>query len=548
MKKIYSILLTVLLLSFANVSVVYSQEVKEEQSEFEKAKRFYDQGQYEEARVLFVAFSDVKSKKLYEQCLTLLSEQKLAQEAYEAKKFNTGIRYCEEILKVNPTDKFAQNLKNKCQKGIEQLQEERQQLFDDAVSSMSEEKLSQFIAKYNKQEEWVAKANVVLFDLPLWKTAKATNTKQSYQEYLSVSTSKIYEQSAKYMIGSLECEETWDAIKDSRSLSDFTTYKNKYETYKFHFAEADARIALLNGVDSYTKGDLNSAYYYFAEAKNSGNVSFLLQDEYQFKKATEYKKYSDLGASASISDLQTYLITYPNSDYCNEANNRIAKLYADQLTADSPKSSYNNIRTYAKDDATRNYVENKITAANHGRKKIIRSKYGKMFTWGIDGSIDLNDYGYTTQIGLDTRLGRYSNWINFTLGVNYEQLNLNKMYGSEDSSNNYNVAQIINIPAHLKLNLIPCGESCRIFIGCGYEYGIPLGSNEDEDLDVCEKAIMSYIPEIGFSFKHLAIDLYYKKYIHLYDEEKMYNLEGSFFKENTSNRDWFAGIRLIGYF
>ncbi len=532
-------------MSFANVSFVYSQEVEEMQSKIEQAKRFYTQGQYEDARVLFVAFSDNESKKLYQQCLTLLSEQKLAQEAYEAKKYNTGIRYCEEILKVNPTDTIAQTLKKKCQKGIEQLQEERQQLFDDAVNSMSEEKLRQFIAKYNKQEEWVAKANVVLTDLPLWKTAKATNTKQSYQEYLNVSASKMYEQSAKYMIGSFECEETWNAIKDSRSLSDFTTYKNKYETYKYHFAEADARIALLKGVDSYNKGDLNSAYFYFADAKNSGNVSFLSQDEYQFKKATEYKKYSDLGTGASISDLEAYLRAYPNSDYCDEANNRIAKLYADQLTAYSPKSSYNNIRTYAKDDATRMYVDSKINTANHGRKRIIHSTYGKMFTWGIDGSIDFNDYAYTMQIGIDTRLGRYSNWINLTLGVNYEQLNFLKLYDYDEV---YNVAQIINIPVHLKLNLIPCGESCRMFIGCGYEYGIPLGSYEDEDLDVCEKAVMSYIPEIGFSFKHFAMDFYYKKYIHLYDEEKMYYLDGSFFKENTSNRDWFAGIRLIGYF
>ncbi|MCR5360390.1 MAG: hypothetical protein K6E73_00070 [Bacteroidales bacterium] len=574
MKKLLPLFISLFIISLANNGNGYAQEV--EQDDYETAKSYYLRGRYEKARVIFVALADDESKTLYAQCLTLFTEQKLAQEALDASKYNTGIRYCEEILKVNPTDEITQDIKKRCIDGIKKLQSERQQLFEEAVNTMSEQKLQSFKEKYAKQKEWVEKADVVLADLPLWKSALKANTKHSYQQYLISSSSKMYEKEAKYKIGDFECEESWELIKDSRNIEDFTTFKKKFSAYKSHFDEADARIDLLNGVKYYNDGDLYASYLSFSKAKITKLVSFLPEDKYKFKKSTEYARYKDLGQNASIEKLKSYIKAYPSSDYCDEANNRIAIMSADLLSAYSPKSSYDNVRKYATNERTKTYVESKISAANKGRKEIIREKYGKMLSIGIDGAYDSNDRSYGLHIGSDIRLGRCSNWINFTLGANYSRISI---YHLKEKSKRYyqggyDLIESVNFPAHLKFNIIPIGEkTCRFFIGCGVEYGIPFStslfwkeennsyyddyygsyatyaSEKEHKIKLYESNTLAYIPEFGFSWKHFALDFYYKKYRKLYnkDAEEEYR-DVLNLKSHTLKRDWFAGIRFIGYF
>lgn len=545
MRKIEIFIFTFLLL-LGGANQLYSQQVEDDYEKFQTGQSCFFQGKYEEARHELATLKSDEAKRFYELSLELFAWQSKAEEYFREGLYQRGLETCKEILKKNPSDKKTKKIQEDCENALERKRQERQHQFDEAVSSMSEEKLRSFIEKYDKQPEWVEKATVVLNDLQLWNTARSVNTKQAYQNYISSSSSKTYVSEAESYLGQFESEDAWSRIKDSRNLKDFVNYKTHYSQYGNHLLEADAHINLLKGLEDYENGNLSSAYSYLNKAKSSNKVRFSSSDESVYSRATDYKEYLDLGYYASVSELQSYLHKHPQSDYCDEVRSRIAKKFADGLDARSTRSDYKKARSMVEDGATKSYVEERISSSKRQKRVYNRVEYGKVFTGGFDASVDLNDFFYGLELGFDLRFGRYSDWVNFTLGANYGLIYCFSSSSADPmESSSFLLSQVVTFPAHLKLNFIPTRSNCRMFFGCGYELGVQIFPDETEILD---NMIMSYIPEFGVSAEHVVVDFYFKKYIQLYGRNSDRYFNGAFFSRETVKRDWVIGTRLIAYF
>jgi len=540
-------------------------------ADIESANNLFKAGNYAEAKIEYAKLGTEEAKIRYNKCVELESMLEVAQDYLSRSQFQTGIKVCEEILKYNPQDQKALKIKSQCQNGIKKLQQERQNLFDEAKEKSSIVLLNAFKEKYKKQDYWVSRADSLISDIPLWKEADKKNTKDSYQNYLNNSKYGFYAEQAKWNIGAFDCEEYWNDKKNSRDKQDFKLFKARYSKYNKHLEEADANIKLLDAVDNFNANELRIAFYNFTEAKKNKNITFLPSDEEMLRISKDYVDYDNLGANANVSMLKKYIDEHPLSNWRDVASSRISRLLADELTGNSSKDLYDAIRDLAKDSSTKNYVENRIHVANKARKRIITKEYGKLFSMGLSFVAGFNPKSFEAGGGVDFRIGRCINWVNLTFGAQYYRLydygnkKRDLSYYENDGLYNYyedskskdiNLGQRVVIPIHLKFNLFPAGDHYRFYIGCGAEYGFNIAKGTlkyddyDFDEDIFSEHTLSIIPEFGFAGKHQDLSFFYKWYQDLYNDDLLNTLDRSLFNVESDLFDnkWFGGVRYIVYF
>lgn len=493
------------------------------------ADNLFNEGNYKEAKLIYYKYKSKNSiaEKRYTLCSTLEGLYSTAVDLYNAKKYNSALKVCKNIFNSNPVCAKTKKLERKCNDAIRQLQQERQQKFDSACESRSEEKLKAFQKEYSNQSEWVEKAEEVIEDLRAYKIAEQKNTREAYQAYVNSSTKKIYESEANYKIGEFDCHAMWSEIKDNRNKEQFENYINKYSSYDYQLNVAKANIKLLSAEEAAKSKNWESAYADFSDSFGKASLLFTKEDSKMFDVATMVHKYNALGSNASQNELLSYMKMYPKSPCYDEASDRIALLKAEKLTIFSSVSERNDAYYYAISDYMKQKVQNILDRKLKEKRRYNRREYGPKVTVGLGLNGVFYKNAYDAGLGLYMRIGRFNQILNGIIGVKYEAKAQYESSGIKDDSyddyspraeyKNFIVANQVIIPVGLRFNIARLSKKCSMYIGGKAEYGLSFKGDLKSDTDykigkVLKKNTLAYYPEIGIHSHHWDFNLYYKFY------------------------------------
>lgn len=324
----------------------------------------------------------------------------------------------ERVLSFDANNTEARDLLNQCNQKLEQqrLARERaeQDAFNKAKQAGTKSALSQFLSQY-PNSKYAVQARGMIDDYDLWSTAVRLNTLESYNNYLRQSTNKSFAEEAQAKIANIEAENEWQRIRNSNSLTELQSFVSKYPQSN-HVTAVNRRIHELKGEQYFNAGNLGYAYTEFCHAGGRSSLSY--DNQQRFDRALDYNDYSRLN-KYDESAMLSFLTMHPTSAYRNEVSNTIARLRANKLTAYSGEYSYNQALTYACDNETRQYVQNKINESKRSFsqiKKAERSARIKANGGYVGIGIDIFDIGTNVLSSSD---GRYWNtiYLNFTASI-----------------------------------------------------------------------------------------------------------------------------------
>ena len=298
------------------------------QSAVQQADRAFAVGNYSDATQLYeiaastVAGNGLERKKLYDaanKCRKVSALQAQANKAYKAHNYKLAVDYYNQILKYNPHDSRAKTRvfeyvrikediawKNVCSA----------QSFMDKVNA-SQEYLTQYPSGRFKEE-----VSKILKEEEDWRTAKAANTYEAYQNYINHTVLEIYVKDAKIGISRID-DNLWRQTRQINTLSSYKKYinlqKNKNGKY---LKDANDLCNLMYARDLYYRDDYVKAYEYFVKAKHYVTSS---SDIYKIKQCLEYIYYiKACSDSGTIEDCQAYLNEFSsNATHYREVEDKI---------------------------------------------------------------------------------------------------------------------------------------------------------------------------------------------------------------------------------
>lgn len=459
---------------------------------------------------------------------------KLARRAIELQKFTRAEAELKKVLAIDPDNREALRLQSTISEALERQRRVEKSALDAAVREGTVEALQRFLKDFNGSP-YCKDAQERIDDFEFWQTARNANTREAYESYLATSRVKSYKAEARAALDNIAAHEEWQIIKDMPSAVAFEDYMSKFPTSP-HIKEARARRNVLKGRAAYSAGDKVSAKSYYDEALAEG-AQFSDDDRRYYGDLEDYERYVRLSNSNDIGELKDYLshIT-ASSPYHNGISNRLARLQADRLDSYSADYDYSNARYYACDAQTRSYVDSRINSARNARtyrEKQLKAERRRerwrdrvRLGWNIL-SFDVMENTMSFSTGLRLRFGRHTDFLNFTIGVDYTYIMAygdtyydNYDYGYDYGYNYYSyydnydsdygtVGHYVTFPVNLKFNLFRLSDSCKFYLGCTGEYGLLISSGDYE----AESGTIAIAPTIGFNFKHGDIGFYYKRYL-----------------------------------
>lgn len=461
------------------------------------------------------------------------------------------------------------------QEYLDQMRAEEKEVFDAAVAAASEDALNAYIKQYNGhkgQATYYEEAKNCIKDLKLWNVAEAQNTKQSYQSYLEQSEYKVFAGVAQEKVATFQMEEDWAGIKDGVVESEYRAFVAKYPASPYA-EQAKGILAVYDAAHLCDQEQYIEAFQLFEKAKGYTGIPSHLQDEYEL--ACHAEQYKGI-ANASVDEAMGYLSSFPSGMYATVASNRIAVLKADNFGGIG--STYQDAMSYAKDAATRNYVDAKANeyacklADNFANTK----GYDEAYRWSKDSETrqyverkvkvdkdrrhylrwhdrvtcgweflsDFNGEFLGAGTGLYIKFGRCtedkSDFLNFSLGAKYTY---NTYVGSDyDILSTFDLAghQVSGV-AQLRLNLFRMWTG-RFYIGGAGEYSYTFSG----DLDIDGLAVQG---QLGYNSRHYDICFYYKQFLDYKGVECNYDSDWDLFDVNETLEDKSRiGLQMTFYF
>lgn len=176
------------------------------------------------------------------------------------------------------------------------------------------------------------------------------------------------------------------------------------------------------------------------------------------------------------------------------------------LTNSYKNNSSDSKENYSNNSANRKYV-------NYSSYKT--PWYKERFTLGLN-LFNIDAYAHTASLGsgLQFRIGRYSDFLNFILGANYAYQTYYDNFDIQhlDNLKWSGICHQITASAGLNFNLFKTGKHSKFYIGCMGEYG--LWEKECTDSQILTNAhTIAVIPRLGFASKHCDWGFYYKRYM-----------------------------------
>ncbi|MBQ9418653.1 MAG: hypothetical protein IJU19_08760 [Bacteroidales bacterium] len=433
----------------------------------------------------------------------------------EACKANTEAAY-NRFLTTYPNGNYSADIRQR----LATLNAQREQAcFDSVIQLGTEQAFRTYLRQYPKGTH----STVIqhrLDDLSAWLTAKHLNTIDGYQHYLNTSRYQVYATQARAALEEIKSSERWRQIRYTSSQSDLEDFIVLYPNSS-HFTAAKQRLYELQAVDYFYQGDSARAYSYFLAAGGSRNIS--LGHIAIYNACAGYNSFKKLNSRSPESDLYAFLNTYPNSRYHDQVSNMLACRKARCLPQGNNEFSYDVAMSYAKDNATKafvNHCRDSVAKAYKSSQRNTRHRnhnlngnylqFGfEFFDFGLPSS-NLTDDGIYYQLGVSLKLGNYAAPVQFEIGMKggmykYE-IASNKTYSSYYSYSYYDESTsetAYNFPVYsrLKLNLFSfVTDDCKCYVDAtGYLNNFS---------DICNKDY-SYSFGFGFAAKHFDISLYF---------------------------------------
>lgn len=336
--------------------------------------------------------------------------------------------------------------------------------------------------------------------------------------------------------------EEYEKAVGSMSVTELTNFQKKYPNSEYGI-DVSKRIADLPfWLDAKEKNTLDSYRQYLTE---SIHQIYKRDADEAIYELTIKQAYDAAVAENTIKAFEQFRRKYPYSAYDKQASNKIARLMADKFNANSSYTDKNNALAYAKNEMTRDYVNNKYNKATEKKYSSSSSSTTSSFTssnntntnnsynynstitsesivnFGIQAFFELGNIlspSYSGGLGVEMRVGTISKPLNFLIGAkvggaSYRYSYYDKQYYGdkswEYSSNYINVSEKITnvfIPAILNWNFLNSDWACW-YLGVGYQLGIPIDVNNNNG-----QLSHAFLLQNGLGFRHFDIRMYYINY------------------------------------
>lgn len=370
-----------------------------------------------------ISFPDNKSE--------IKANMKLAKKFMEKGKYAQAKKCLDKVLELDPNHAEAQQLLAECEQHLEAQRALEQIELIEALTAGTEQALQNFIATH-PDSDFVPQAEAYLADHQLWSTARQTNTKEGYLDYLRQSTLKSYKTEAEEAIRQFEMEEAWNECHNSGSTTLLERFIETYPT-SIHVNDAQYELHLTKAKTYYDNHQNDLALRHYQEAHKIHPLTGEHERRYQELKIA--KRFEELKTSSDLEALQQFYAQLPNnSPYLNTISNRIAVVRANRLNSYSTENDYNNALYYACDDITKNYVNGKISAAKKSQRERVREEKRekrkadrayrrrhpvKFFSVGWDiADCYLGKDFFNVETGINFRFGQCNHVFNFLIGAN----------------------------------------------------------------------------------------------------------------------------------
>jgi len=352
-----------------------------------------------------------------------------------------------------------------------------------------------------------------------WNAVKSKGTLLAFQQYLKDNPNSGYRQDAENAINKLQGAEAWSKVKNSLNITDFEAFITKYP-HAAEVTDAQKRLHELKGKQFYEQGNLALAYDEFSQISKSDveHVNKAAYDE-----AMGYHEFSNLSIYSSESELQDYILKYPDSSYSTQVSNMIAISKAMSLGDYASNYEYNQALGYAKDANTRNTVQSYISMnqkKQKDRKNALKSWEREQNGGLINLGLDFMDWGYNFEsedgtimyynIGLLLRIGNYRDRIQFAFGLKpglimYDEFSYEDYYYSYETYETSETKTGFHMPivGQLKLNLFKTSQNSRFFAYGQYQYNAVRIEDVESD--------MSWCVGLGIGWKHFDWSFYYRQ-------------------------------------
>jgi len=347
--------------------------------------------------------------------------------------------------------------------------------------------------------------------------------------------------------------EEYEKAVGSLSVTELTNFQKKYPNSEYGI-DVSKRIADLpfwldakgnNSLESYRKYLTESIHQMYKREADEAIVELTIK-----------QAFDAAVAANTIKAFEHFRNKYPNSVYDKQASNKIARLMADKFNSKSTYTDKNNALAYAKNEMTRDYVNNKYNKAtekkyssspssttssyrypsstassstsslntganNNSNTRNNTIKRESIVNFGIQGFFELGNVmspTYLGGVGIEMRIGTISKPLNFLIGAKvgwasyrysyYEQ----QYYGDRSWEYNSSYTKVsekttnVFIPAVLNWNFLRGDMACW-YLGAGYQFGIPIGLNNYRG-----QLSHAFIIQTGAGFRHFDIRMYYINY------------------------------------
>lgn len=286
-----------------------------------------------------------------------------------------------------------------------------------------------------------------------------------------------------------------------------------------------------NTLDSYNKYLTESAHLLYKQDANSA-----------IKEITIKQAYNAAVAENTIKAFEKFRSDFPNSKYDKDASNKIARLLADKFNSKSTYAEKANALSYAKNEMTKDYVNNKFnkatqkttssTGSSKQSSRTSSSSYGTRTTsnrnngtkyktssyseetsirFGISflGELGLSSYYSTPAYGLgagaQVRFGDHRYAFNMLVGGKYYYSVSNSKYYLDDYSSSVVSERSSRLCFTPQLNWnFYRASNCALFIGLGAQFGYDFLSQLET---------IGVSGSVGVSWKKGAWEFYYIKQI-----------------------------------
>lgn len=346
--------------------------------------------------------------------------------------------------------------------------------------------------------------------------------------------------------------EEYEKAVGSMSVAELTNFQKKYPESEYGI-DVSKRIADLPfWLDAKDKNTLDSYKQYLSE---SIHQMYKRDADDAIAELTVKQAYDAAVAANTIKAFEQFRSKYPDSVYDKQASNKIARLMADKFNSKSTYADKNNALAYAKNEMTRDYVNNKYnkatekkysssssstssgygsssrttsssssslnTSANNSYSYNSTIKRESIVNLGIQGFFELGNVlspSYSGGLGVEMRIGAISKPLNLLIGAkigwaSYRYSYYEKQYYGDRSweynSNYINVSEKttnVFIPAILNWNFVKSDWACW-YLGAGYQFGIPIAGNT-----YIGQLSHAFLLQSGVGFRHFDIRMYYINY------------------------------------